>query len=189
MPTRSTPSSTGTVTPTPPSTTSVRRPHSVRPVCRSSSSTASTASRALSRPRSSDRCWTGPGTSRTRGWSTSVGPSPPTPAVRTAARSEAHAARATPPSDPLGDRVDLVGDETVGLAVDRVGRLRVRGVDQAEDLALVLVDPVAEVLHVVRALRLRVGGVGSRHVVGGDVASLDVVDIHEQRHDRLSFSF
>ena len=82
----STRSSPATATPTPSSTTSARRPRSARPACRSSSSTASTASRAPSRPRSSARCSTGPGTSRTRGSSTS-GPSDDA-AAPTAAPSE-----------------------------------------------------------------------------------------------------
>ena len=38
-------------------------------------------------------------------------------------------------SNAFDDRVDAVSDETVRLAMDAVGRLRVGRVDQAEDLA------------------------------------------------------
>src|SRR5215471_14199576 len=58
------------------------------------------------------------------------------------------------------------------------------GVDQAEDLAMVLVDPVAQVVDAVCILGLQVGGVCLRHVVDGDRA-LDRVRVHEQCH-RLS---
>jgi len=45
----------------------------------------------------------------------------------------------------LGDGVDLVGDEPVSLPVHGVRGLRVRRVDQAEDLPRLLVHPVAQV--------------------------------------------
>ncbi len=38
-----------------------------------------------------------------------------------------------------------------------VRRVRIRGVDEAEDLALVLADPVAQVLHAVALLSQQVG--------------------------------
>ena len=88
------------------------------------------------------------------------------------------------PSRPFLDDVDLVGDQAVRLAVDGVGGLRVRGVDEAEDLPRRLVDPVPEVLDPVSALRGEVGGVRLGDVVDADPA-LDRVDIHEQRHGGL----
>ena len=52
---------------------------------------------------------------------------------------------------------------------------------EAEDLAVGLVDPVAQVSHVVRALRFQVGGVRSGDVV--DVhATVDVMHVHVERH-------
>src|SRR3954453_11620659 len=84
-------------------------------------------------------------------------------------------------SGVLLDPVDLVGDEAVGFTVDTVGGLGVRGVDQAEQLPRRLVDPVLQVLHLVRVLGGEVGGVR-----GGSVLlrhpSLDVVYVHEQWH-------
>jgi hypothetical protein len=55
----------------------------------------------------------------------------------------------------FGDRVDLVGDEPVRLAVHDGRGVGVRGVDQAEDLAVRLIDPVAQVLDTVTALGLQ----------------------------------
>ena len=43
----------------------------------------------------------------------------------------------------------------MGVEVDGDRSLRVRGVDQTEDRALALVDPVAQVVHVVVALLAR----------------------------------
>ena len=61
------------------------------------------------------------------------------------------------PHVALRDGVDLVGDQPVRLAVDRVGGLGVGRLDEAEDLARGLVDPVAQVAHAVGALRREVG--------------------------------
>src|SRR4029453_15629464 len=52
-------------------------------------------------------------------------------------------------SSSLDDRVDGVRDEAVRLAVDPVRRLGVGRVDQAEDPAGRLVDPVAEIANAV----------------------------------------
>jgi hypothetical protein len=52
----------------------------------------------------------------------------------------------------LGHSVDLVGDQPVGLAVHGGGGLRVRRVDQAEDLALLLLDPLPQAVDVVLRL-------------------------------------
>jgi hypothetical protein len=69
----------------------------------------------------------------------------------------------------------------VRLAVHGRGGFRGRRLDQAEDLALRLGDPVAQVRHVVVALLLQVGLVRLGDVVGGN-AAVDRVDIHEERH-------
>src|SRR5262245_40640535 len=82
-------------------------------------------------------------------------------------------------SGALGDRVDLIRDKPVRLAVHRGRRFRVRGVDQAEDLAAVLVHPVAQVMNAVSVLGLQVGGVGLGHVVQAD-RSAERVRVHEQ---------
>src|SRR5712691_4262301 len=60
--------------------------------------------------------------------------------------------RGTGKSRSFGDGVDLVGDEPVCLAVHRGGRIGVWRVDQAEDLAVLLVDPVAQVMDAVCVL-------------------------------------
>ena len=52
------------------------------------------------------------------------------------------------------DLVNFVGDETMGLAVDRVGCVGIGGVDETEDLALFLVDPILEIFHPVLILDL-----------------------------------
>ena len=48
-------------------------------------------------------------------------------------------------SGVLGDRVDLVGDQTVGLSVHRVCGLGIGSLNKAKDLAGRAVDPVAEI--------------------------------------------
>src|SRR5215213_2477873 len=64
--------------------------------------------------------------------------------------------------------------------------LRVRRIDEAEDLALPLVDPVAEVADSVLLLGLQVELVGVGDVAGFHTA-IDCVAIHEQGHwDLLS---
>jgi hypothetical protein len=83
------------------------------------------------------------------------------------------------------DLVDLVGDESVRLAVHRVGRLRVGSVDEAEDLAVGLVHPVVLVVDAVVALDREVRLVGLGDICGVD-RSVHVVHIHVQRHARHS---
>src|SRR5262245_45828350 len=58
--------------------------------------------------------------------------------------------------------------------------LLVRGIDEAEDLAVLLVDPVVLVVDPVLALDLHVGGVGADDVLGLDAG--DVVLVHVERH-------
>src|SRR5919107_1051190 len=87
---------------------------------------------------------------------------------------------------PLLDRAFLdlgylVGDQAVGLAVHGLGRLLVRGLCQAEDLARLFVEPVPEVLDPVLVLDLLVLPVGVGDRLGGQAFDVPVV-INEQRH-------
>src|SRR5215472_7242823 len=100
-------------------------------------------------------------------------------------RSRAPLLRELTLSCSLSDWVDLVGDEPMGFAVHGRCGVGVGSVDQAEDLAVLLVDPVAQVVNAVCILGLHVGGVCLCHVVDGDRAA-DGVRIHEQCHG-LSF--
>src|SRR5438309_1021539 len=82
----------------------------------------------------------------------------------------------------LLDFVERVGLETVGLAVDAGCRLAVRSIDEAEDLAVLLVHPVMLVVDAVFALDADVRLVGP-----GDGLGLhpgDVVHVHVGRHCR-----
>ncbi len=65
--------------------------------------------------------------------------------------------------------------------MDGVRGFRRRGIDQAEDLALGLTDPVAEVPDVVRALRFEVRGVGLGDSIDSGSA-VNTVDIHVEGH-------
>src|SRR3954451_10649468 len=120
----------------------------------------------------------------------SSGPSSP----RVAGRSHAKPSNGATTGDYCGcrahrrglardDLVDLVSDEAVGLAVHGVGGVRVRRIDQAEDLAVGLVDPVALVVDTVVALDRQVGLVRLRDVAGVDRA-VHVVNVHVERHIR-----
>ena len=77
----------------------------------------------------------------------------------------------------FGDLVDLIGDETMGLAVHPRGRLGIRSIDEAEDLPRLLIDPIPFVVRSVPSLRLQV-----RLMRAGDVASsyaaADPVHLH-----------
>src|SRR5664280_1324774 len=77
---------------------------------------------------------------------------------------------------------DLLGEQAVGPAVNRGGSGGVRGVDQAEDFAAGLVDPVAQVVDIVAALQLHGGGVGVRGVAQGERVAPGV-HVHEHRHE------
>jgi len=71
-------------------------------------------------------------------------------------------------SDAFLDAVDGVRHQSVRLAVHGVGGLGVGCLDEAEDLALALVDPVAQVVDPVRVLGGEVGLVGLGHVLHRD---------------------
>jgi hypothetical protein len=88
------------------------------------------------------------------------------------------------PSGPFLDLVDRVRHQAVGLAVHGVGRLRVRCLDEAEDAALALVHPVAQVVDVVSALDGEVRLMSLGDVVHRD-AGAEVVHVHEERHLRV----
>ena len=69
------------------------------------------------------------------------------------------------------------GLEAVRLAMDAGRGLAVGRVDEAEDLAVGLVDPVVPVVDAVRALGADVGLVGADDVLGldaGEVVDIDV---------------
>src|SRR4030095_2192242 len=74
----------------------------------------------------------------------------------------------------LTDMVDLVGNQPVCFAVDRVSGLRVGCLDQAEDLARGLVHPVRAVVDAVLALRRDIRLVSTGHV-GRRHSAFDVV--------------
>jgi hypothetical protein len=76
---------------------------------------------------------------------------------------------------------NVVGNQSVSLAMHSVRGLCRRCVDEAEDLALGLTHPVAEVPDVVRALRFEVCGVCLGNVIDRGSAA-DSVDIHVERH-------
>jgi hypothetical protein len=69
-----------------------------------------------------------------------------------------------------------VGLEAVGFSMDSRGALAVRRVDQAEDLALLLGDPVLLVVDAVLTLDAHVGLVRFGDILGLDAG--DVVDVH-----------
>src|SRR5690242_9445995 len=69
-------------------------------------------------------------------------------------------------SAAFGDRKDRVGDKAVRLAVHGDRGVGVRRLDQAEDPAVLLVNPVLPVVHAVPALRLEVGPMGSGDLLG-----------------------
>jgi hypothetical protein len=84
-------------------------------------------------------------------------------------------------SQPFLHFENVIGNESVSLAMHGARSLRRRGVDQAEDLAMGLIHPVAEVSDVMRALRFEVCGVGLGNVMGSGSAA-DSVDIHVEGH-------
>src|SRR6476660_2770924 len=81
----------------------------------------------------------------------------------------------------LGDRVDRVGDQSVRSAVHGLGSLFVGGVHETEDLAVALIDPVAQVVHAVRVLGGEICGVCLGYVVQRN-GGLEVMHVHEQSH-------
>src|SRR5439155_13805960 len=83
----------------------------------------------------------------------------------------------------LLDLVERVGLKAVRLPMDARGRLPIGRVDEAEDLAVALIDPVALVVHAVLALDPDVG-----FVCRGDIGGFhpgDVVNVHVRRHSGL----
>src|SRR5215217_7085611 len=85
-------------------------------------------------------------------------------------------------SGSLVELVDLVGYEAVRFTMHRAGGFRVRRLDEAEDLARLLVDPVALVVDAVFVLRLDVLLMRLRNICGGHLAT-ERVHVHVQRHD------
>ena len=69
-------------------------------------------------------------------------------------------------SASFGDRKDRVGDEAVCLAVYGDRGVGVRSLDQAEDPAVLLVNPVLPVVHAIPALCFEVGTMSSGDLIG-----------------------
>jgi hypothetical protein len=74
-----------------------------------------------------------------------------------------------------------IRDESVRFAVHGRRGGCGRGLDEAEDLALALVDPVPQVLHVVGVLRLQVSQVRLRDVLDLH-PTVEMVHVHVERH-------
>src|SRR3954469_603806 len=81
---------------------------------------------------------------------------------------------------PLGDLEEVLGDEAVGLAVDRDRGLTVGRLDEAEDLAGGLVDPVVLVVDAELRTDPDVGLVGWDDIAGLNAG--EVVDVDEGCH-------
>lgn len=81
----------------------------------------------------------------------------------------------------LADEIDLVSDKAVRLAVHCVGGLGIRRLDEAEDLARQLVDPVAQLVDPVRTLCGKICLVGGSYI-GRRHTSVDVMNVHEKWH-------
>src|SRR4029079_2951023 len=80
--------------------------------------------------------------------------------------------------------VDLVGNEAMRVAVNRVRGFLARRIDEAENLAGLLVDPVAEIADAVPGLLLEILQVRVRNVLCRD-ASFHVVHVQVERHGRF----
>jgi len=80
--------------------------------------------------------------------------------------------------------MDAIGDQPMGFSVDPDRGLGVWCLDQAEDLAALLIHPILEVVDPVLVLGLDVGRMGLGDVLGGRAFGKALVHIHEQRHHR-----
>jgi hypothetical protein len=69
----------------------------------------------------------------------------------------------------------------MSLAVDCVCGVRGRSIDQAEDPPGAFIDPVLEVVDVVRSLGLKVGLVSLCNVIDAHAPG-DLVNVHVKRH-------
>jgi hypothetical protein len=76
---------------------------------------------------------------------------------------------------------NVVGNQSVSLAMHSVRGLCRRCVDEAEDLALGLTHPVSEVLDVMRACALRSAAWAWANAIDSGSA-VNSVDIHVERH-------
>src|SRR5690242_9349243 len=81
-------------------------------------------------------------------------------------------------STAFGDRKDRVGDQAVRLAVYGDRGVGVRSLDEAENPAVLLVNPVLPVIHAVPALCFEVSTMGSGDLLGRDRA-VHGVDVHK----------
>ena len=71
---------------------------------------------------------------------------------------------------------NLLGDHAMGFTVDAISCLRVRCIDQAEDLPFTLVHPIFEVLDAVLFLRLEIGRMSFRDIFRSRPVNL--VNVH-----------
>ena len=76
----------------------------------------------------------------------------------------------------------LIGKQPVGFPMNSNRSLFIWRFDQAEDLAAILVEPVAQVFDAVLRLRLQVGGMGLGHRIRGEPFDMSV-RIHKQWHE------
>ena len=89
-----------------------------------------------------------------------------------------------PASEALDHLMDRVRHESVCLAVDPNGGLRIRRVHEAEDPSGPLVNPIAEIANAVPILGLEIGEVCLGNV-GRLYPTIDRVSVHEKRHEVL----
>lgn len=82
-------------------------------------------------------------------------------------------------SGVFGDRVDLVGDQTVGLTMHRTGILSGICFYQTEDLACRLVDPIPQIADAVRSLGCQIRLMRLSRIRRGNTA-FDRVHVHEE---------
>ena len=92
-------------------------------------------------------------------------------ALRTRAGSSApdRAPRRSPNLGTFLHLHDLVGHEAVSLAMHSLRSLLIRGLDEAEHLSRLFVEPVLAVGHAALLLDLEVALLGSRHRLRGQV--------------------
>src|SRR5512133_2978879 len=98
-------------------------------------------------------------------------------------RSRTSRRRDGPGLRPFDDLVDLVGLEAVCFSVDAGRGLGVGGLDEAEDLAVSLADPVALVALSMVSLNGDVLRVGIANGVAGN-PPVHVVYVHVERHEQ-----
>src|SRR4029434_1023323 len=77
--------------------------------------------------------------------------------------------------------VNLFGNETMCLAMDRRRGMGVGGLNEAKDLSVLPVNPVAQRADVVAALSLQISLMSFAHIIKGH-CTVEAVDVHVERH-------